>query len=135
MLKKLYVRLSKGYTRVFDITRTVRVDEPDFTKWIISVDPHNELHVEEVEADTDDYTIDIIEGEALVIAKLLPAEWTIHIESEGNEIWTLEGEIYWEEGGGLKIHETYGIVLHLPENSCDFEVDMKNRVVIARLKD
>ena len=135
MLKKLYIRLSKGYTRVFDIIRTVRVDEPDFTKWTISVDPHNELGVEVVEAHTDDYTIDIIEGEALVIAKLLPAEWIVHIESEGNEIWTLEGEIYWDEGGGLRINETYGITLYLPENSSDFEVDMKNRVIVARLKD
>ena len=54
MLKKLYFHLSDTRTHVFDIKRTIRVDEGDFTKWTVSVDPQNELGICEVVATTDD---------------------------------------------------------------------------------
>lgn len=82
MLKKLYFHLSDTRTHVFDIKRTIRVDEGDFTKWIVSVDPQNELGICEVVVTTDDCIIDTIGGESLVAIKITPPEKEIPIETE-----------------------------------------------------
>ncbi|BCL52105.1 hypothetical protein [Siphovirus Jomon_CT89] len=132
MLKKLYFRLSETRTHVFDITRTIRVDKPGYTKWVISVKSDNDLGVCEVVATTNDCTFDVIEDEVLVASKIQPAEWTVNIEPEYAKSWTVKGEISWTDEGGLEITDGHGTTTHLSERLCDFDVDKENRVITAR---
>lgn len=148
MLKKLYFHLSDTHTHVFDIKRTVRVDEGDFTKWIVSVDPQNELGICEVVATTDDCIIDTIEGESLVVFKLQLVEtekaesdsvsdkWTIDVESNADYIenWSVRGRIRWTEDGGLEILKDDGYRVRLSGYIREFEVDDKKHVITARYK-
>lgn len=144
MLKKLYFHLSDTHTHVFDIKRTVRVDEGDFTKWIVSVDPQNELGVCEVVVTTDDCTIDTIGGESLVVFKLQPVEtekaetdkWTINVESNADYIenWSVRGKIRWIEDGGLEILKDDGYRIRLSGYIREFEVDDEKQVINVRYK-
>ena len=134
MLKKLYLRPSENHTYVFDIIRTVRVDKPDFTKWILSVNVHNELGFREVVATTDDWTFDIIDDEVLVATKILPDEWIVHVVSEHVEPWTVKGTISWTERGGLKITERHGGTTYLSKLLREFDVYEENRVITVRDK-
>lgn len=134
MLKKLYLRSSENHTYVFDIIRTVRVDKPDFTKWILSVDGHNELGFREVVVTTDDWTFDIIDDEVLVAAKIWPDEWIVRVAPEHAEPWTVKGTISWTEGGNLKITDRYGGTTHLSKLLREFDVCEENRVITVRDK-
>nr|DAU01739.1 MAG TPA: hypothetical protein [Caudoviricetes sp.] len=146
MLKKLYFHLSDERTHVFDIKRTVRVDEEDFTKWIVSVDPQNELGICEAVVTTDDCIIDTIGGESLVVFKLQPVEkekaetdpdkWTINVESNADYIenWSVRGKIRWIEDGGLEILKDDGYRIRLSGHIRKFKVDDKNQVITVRYK-
>lgn len=147
MLKKLYFHLSDTHTHVFDIERTVRVDEGDFTKWIVSVDPQNELGICELVVTTDDCIIDTIGGESLVVFKLHPLDetekaetepdqWTINVESNVDYIenWSVRGKIRWTEDGSLEILKDNGYRVRLSGYIREFEVDDENQVITARYK-
>lgn len=141
MLKKLYFQLSDERSHVFDIKRTTRVDEGDFTKWIVSVDPQNELGICEVVATTDDCTIDTIGGESLVVFKLPPVEeepdkWTINVESNADYIenWSVRGKIRWTEDGSLEILKDDGHRVRLSGYIRKFEVDDEKQVIAVRYK-
>ncbi len=159
MLKKLYFHLSDTRTHVFDIKRTVRVDEGDFTKWIVSVDPQNELGICEVVATTDDCIIDTIGGESLVAIKITPPEkvipieaeedelevttgdghppvWTVHIETPTGKTWSTEGEMAWTEQGHMTVKGTQPLsrTVYLSKDVREFDIDKRNHVINARLK-
>ena len=134
MLKKLYLRPSENRTYAFDIIRTVRVDEPDFTEWIVSVDGHNELGFREVAATTDDWTFDIIDDEVLVAVKIRQDEWIVHVVPDHAEPWTVKGTISWTERGSLKITDRQGGTTHLSELLREFDVYEENRVITVRDK-
>lgn len=146
MLKKLYFHLSDERTHVFDIKRTVRVDEGDFTKWIVSVDPQNELGVCEVVVTTDDCIIDTVGGESLVVFKLQPVEteeaetdpdkWTINVESNADYIenWSVRGKIRWTEDGNLEILKDNGHRVRLSGYIRKFKVDDEKQVITVRYK-
>lgn len=144
MLKKLYFHLSDECTHVFDIKRTIRVDEGDFTKWIVSVDPQNELGICEVKVTTDDCIIDTVGGESLVVIKIAPPEnegtetdkWTINVESNADYIenWSVRGKIRWTEDGSLEILKDNGYRVRLSGYIREFEVDDENQVITARYK-
>lgn len=146
MLKKLYFHLSDTHTHVFDIKRTVRVDEEDFTKWIVSVDPQNELGIREVVVTTDDCIIDTVGGESLVVFKLQPVEtettetdhdkWTINVESNADYIenWSVRGKIRWIEDGSLEILKDDGYRIRLSGYIRKFKVDDKKQVITVRYK-
>lgn len=111
MLKKLYFHQDKTHKYVFDITGTIKVDKPGFTKWVIEVDPNNELGIWEVVATTDDCTFDIVGDETLVVCKLQP----------------IDGEITWTKHGD-------GSVNYLSSNLREFDVDDVSQVITARYK-
>lgn len=157
MLKKLYFHLSDERTHVFDIKRTVRIDEGDFTKWIVSVDPQNKLGICEVVVTTDDCIIDTVEGEFLVAIKITPPEeeipieneqtipleakiepdkWTINVESNADYIenWSVSGRIRWTEGGSLEILKDNGYRVRLSGYIREFEVDDEKQVITVRYK-
>ena len=151
MLKKLYFHTREGRSYDFDIKRTIRVDEEDFTKWIISVNPQNELGFCEVVVTTDDCVIDIIGGESLVAIKITPPEneqtipletetdpdkWTINVESNADYIenWSVKGKIRWTEDGGLEILKDDGYRIRLSGYIRKFEVDDKKQVITVRYK-
>lgn len=141
MLKKLYYRMSKGKTHIFSITSTVRIDTPDYTKWVVSVDPDNELGTCVVEATTEDCTFDIVEDETLVVCQLPPVEetedtdiWTVNIEKTDFTFLTIEGEITWTKHGDLKVNPGDGYVNYLSSNLREFEVDDVSQVITARYK-
>lgn len=145
MLKKLYFHLSDTHTHVFDIKRTVRVDEGDFTKWIVSVDTDNELGICEVVITTDDCIIDTIGGESLVVFKLHPLDeteeaetdkWTINVESNADYIenWSVSGKIRWTEDGSLEILKEDGHRVRLSGYIRKFEVDDEKGVITVRYK-
>ena len=147
MLKKLYFHPSDERTHVFDIKRTVRVDEGDFTKWIVSVDPQNELGICEVVVTTDDCIIDTVVGESLVVFKLYPLDetekvetepdkWTINVESNADYIenWSVRGKIRWIEDGGLEILKDNGYRVRLSGYIRKFEVDDEKQVITVRYK-
>lgn len=151
MLKKLYFHLSDERTYVFDIKRTIRVDEEDFTKWIVSVNPQNELGVCEVAVTTDDCMIDTIGGESLVAIKITtpeteqtipletgtdPDKWTINVEPTVDYIenWSVRGKIRWAEDGTLEILKDNGYRVRLSGYIRKFEVDDENQVITARYK-
>lgn len=147
MLKKLYFHTYEGRSYDFDIKRTVRVDEGDFTKWIVSVDPQNELGICEVAATTDDCTIDTIGGESLVVFKLHPLDeaekpetdsdkWTINVESTADYIenWSVRGKIRWTEDGSLEILKDDGHRVRLSGYIRKFEVDDEKQVITVRYK-
>ena len=157
MLKKLYFHLSDTHTHVFDIKRTIRVDEGDFTKWIVSVDPQNELGICEVVVTTDDCMIDTIGGKSLVAIKITPPEkeipiepepdeyevveprtskWTINVKSNVDYIenWSVRGKIRWTEDGSLEILKDNGYRVRLSGYIREFEVDDENQVITARYK-
>lgn len=134
MFKKLYFRMPKGRTHIFDIRRTVRIDEPEWTQWVITVDPDNDFGVSEVKATTDGCKFETIEDDVLIVSKLQPDEWTVHIEAEGLKTWTLKGEISWDERGSLTVDEAADTTVHLPAIKHDFDVDEENHVIIARNK-
>lgn len=144
MLKKLYFHLSDERTYVFDIKRTIRVDEEDFTKWIVSVNPQNELGICEVVVTTDDCMIDTIGGESLVVIKITPPEneqtdpdkWTINVKSNADytENWSVRGKIRWTEDGSLEILKDDGHRVRLSGYIREFEVDDENQVITARYK-
>lgn len=134
MLKKLYLHPSENRTYVFDIIRTVRVDEPDFTKWTVSVDGHNELGFREVVAATDDWTFDIIDDEVLVATKIRLDDWIVHVVPEHAEPWTVKGAISWTDGGSLKITDSHGGTTHLSALLREFDVFEENRVITVRDK-
>lgn len=98
MLKKLYFHTSKGRSYDFDITGTIKVDKPEFTKWVVEVDPNNELDTWVVVATTDDCTFDIVGDDSLIIWELPPVEetkdpdiWTVNIEKTDFTFLTIEG--------------------------------------------
>ena len=159
MLKKLYFHLSDTHTHVFDIKRTIRVDEGDFTKWIVSIDPQNELGICEVVVTTDDCMIDTVGGESLVAIKITPPEkeipieaeedeletektetdpdrWTINVESNADYIenWSVRGKIRWTEDGGLEILKDDGYRVRLSGYIRKFEVDDEKQVISVRYK-
>lgn len=147
MLKKLYFHLSDTHTHVFDIKRTVRVDEGDFTKWIVFVDPQNELGICEVVATTDDCIIDTIGGESLVVFKLHPLDetekaetdsdkWTINVESNADYIenWSVRGKIRWTEDGSLEILKDDGHRVRLSGYIRKFKVDDEKQIITVRYK-
>lgn len=141
MLKKLYFHLDKNRKYVFDITGTIKVDKPGFTKWVVSVDTDNELGIHEVVATTDDCTFDIVEDETLVICKLAPVEetedseiWTVNIETIDFKFCTIEGEITWTKHGDLKVKTGDGRVNYLSSNLREFDVDDVSQVITARYK-
>lgn len=146
MLKKLYFHLSDERTYVFDIKRTIRVDEEDFTKWIVSVNPQNELGICEVAVTTDDCMIDTIGGESLVVIKITPPEnekteidpdkWTINVKSNVDYIenWSVRGKIRWTEDGSLEILKDNGYRVRLSGYIREFDVDDENQVITARYK-
>lgn len=154
MLKKLYFHLSDERTYVFDIKRTIRVDEEDFTKWVVSVDPQNELGICEVVVTTDDCIIDTVGGESLVAIKITPPEkeqtipletettetdpdkWTINVESNADYIenWSVRGRIRWVEDGSLEILKDDGYRIRLSGYIREFEVNDKNQVITVRYK-
>lgn len=159
MLKKLYFHTREGRAYVFDIKRTIRVDEGNFTKWIVSVDPQNELGIREVVATTDDCIIDTIRGESLVAIKITPPEkeipieaekdelevttgdghppvWTVHIETPTGNTWTTKGEMAWTEQGHMTVKGTEPLnrTVYLSKNVREFDIDKQNHIVNARLK-
>ena len=146
MLKKLYFHLSDEHTYVFDIKRTIRVDEEDFTKWIVSVNPHNEFGICEVVVTTDDCMIDTIGGESLVAIKITPPEteqtetdsykWTINVESNADYIenWSVRGRIRFTEDGSLEILKDDGHRVRLSGYIRKFEVDDEKQVITVRYK-
>lgn len=141
MLKKLYFHLDKNRKYVFDIKSTVRIDEPNFTKWVIAVDPDNDLGVCVVEASTDDYTFDIVEDETLVICKLAPVEetedseiWTVNIETIDFKFYTIEGEITWTKHGDLQVETGDCRLNYLSSRLREFDVDDVSQVITARYK-
>lgn len=157
MLKKLYFHPDKNRKYVFDIKSTVRIDEPNFTKWVIAVDSDNDLGVCVVEASTDDCTFDIVEDETLVICKLAPVEednhvepepdeyeiveprtdeWTINVKSNVDYIenWSVRGKIRWAEDGSLEILKDNGYRVRLSGYIREFEVDDVSQVITARYK-
>lgn len=157
MLKKLYFRTREGRSYDFDIKRTVRVDEGDFTKWIVSVDSQNELGICEVTITTDDCIIDTVGGESLVVFKLYPLDetitieneqtipleaetepdkWTINVKSNADYIenWSVRGKIRWTEDGSLTILKDNGHRVCLSGYIREFEVDDENQVITARYK-
>lgn len=154
MLKKLYFHPTDERAYVFDIKRTIRVDEGDFTKWIVSVNPRNELGICEVVVTTDDCMIDTIGGESLVAIKITPPEkektipletektetdpdkWTINVESNADHIenWSVRGKIRWVEDGDLEILKDNGYRVRLSGYIRKFEVDDENQVITARYK-
>ena len=134
MYKKLYFRMPKSKTHIFSIKSTVRIDTPDYTKWVVSVDPDNDFGVCVMEATTDDCKFEFIEEDVLIISKIQPDVWTVHIEAEGLETWTLRGEISWNDEGSLVVYETADTTLYIPAIKHEFEVDEGNHVIIARDK-
>ena len=157
MLKKLYFHLSDERSHVFDIKRTVRVDEGDFTKWIVSIDSQNELGICEVMVTTDDCIIDTVGGESLVVFKLYPLDetitieneqtipleaeiepdkWTINVESKADYIenWSVRGKIRWTEDGSLDILKDDGHRVRLSGYIREFEVDDEKQVITVRYK-
>lgn len=141
MLKKLYFHLDKDRKYVFDIKSTVRIDEPNFTKWVIAVDPDNDFGVCVVEAATDDHTFDIIEDETLVICKLAPVEeakdpdiWTVNIETIDFKFYTIEGEITWTKHGDLEVETGDCRLNYLSSRLREFDVDDVSQVITARYK-
>lgn len=157
MLKKLYFHVPDTRTYVFDIKRTIRVDEGDFTKWIVSVDPQNELGICEVVVTTDDCIIDTVVGESLVAIKITPPEeeipieneqttpleaeiepdkWTINVESKADyvENWSVRGKIRWVEDGDLEILKDDGYRIRLSGHIRKFKVDDKKQVIDVRYK-
>lgn len=141
MLKKLYFHLLDTRTHVFDIKRTIRVDEGNFTKWVIEVDPNDELDSWVIVATTDDCTFDIIEDETLVVWELQPVEetedpdiWTVNIEKTDFTFLTIGGEITWTKYGDLKVKTGDGYVNYLSSNLREFEVDEVSRVITALYK-
>nr|DAP28590.1 MAG TPA: hypothetical protein [Caudoviricetes sp.] len=162
MLKKLYFHLSDERIYVFNIKRTIRVDEEDFTKWIVSINPQNELGVSEVVVTTDDCMIDTIGGESLVAIKINPPEneqtipletektipletektetdpdkWTINVESNADYIenWSVRGKIRWTEDGGLEILKDDGYRVRLSGYIRKFDVDDEKQVITVRYK-
>ena len=157
MLKKLYFHTSKGRSYDFDITGTTKVDKPDFTKWVIEVDPNNELGTCVVVATTDDCTFDVVGDDSLIIWELPPIEedtpiepepdeyevveprtdkWTINVKSNADYIenWSVRGKIRWTEDGSLEILKDNGYRVRLSGYIREFEVDDKNQVVTARYK-
>lgn len=141
MLKKLYFHQDKTHKYVFDITGTIKVDKPGFTKWVIEVDPDNELDTWVVVATTDDCTFDIVEDETLVVCQLPPVEetedpdiWTVNIEKADFTFLTIEGEITWTKHGDLKVKPGDGYVNYLSSNLREFDVDDVSQVITARYK-
>lgn len=134
MYKKLYFRMPKGKTHIFSIKSTVRIDTPDYTKWVVSVDPDNDFGVCVVEATTDDCKFETIDEDVLIFSKIQPDMWTVHIKTEGLKTWTLKGAISWDERGSLTVDETAATTVHLPGIKYDFDVDEVNRVITARNK-
>ena len=149
MLKKLYFHLSDDRTYVFDIKRTIRVDEEDFTKWIVSVNPQNELGICEVVVTTDDCMVDTIGGESLVAIKITPPEkeipietetetdkWTINVESNVDYIenWSVKGKIRWTEDGSLEVLKDNGHRVRLSGYIRKFKVDDEKGVITVRYK-
>lgn len=154
MLKKLYFHTREGRSYDFDIKRTIRVDEDDFTKWIVSVNPQNKLGICEVVVTTDDCMIDTIGGESLVAIKITPPEneqiipleaekteidpdeWTINVESNADYIenWSVRGKIRWVEDGALEILKDNGYRMRLSGQVRKFDVDDENQVITARYK-
>lgn len=157
MLKKLYFHLSDERTHVFDILRTIRIDEGDFTKWIVGVDPQNELGICEVKVTTDDCIIDTVGGESLVVFKLYPLDetitieheqtipleaeiepdkWTINVESKADYIenWSVRGKIRWIEDGDLEILKDDGYRIRLSGYIRKFKVDDEKQVITVRYK-
>ena len=141
MLKKLYFHQDKTHKYAFDITGTIKVDKPGFTKWVIEVDPNNELGTWEVVATTDDCTFDIVEDETLVVCRLQPVEetedpdiWTINIERTDFTFLTIEGEITWTRHGDLKVKTGDGRVNYLSSSLREFDVDDVSQVITARYK-
>lgn len=147
MLKKLYFHLDKNRKYVFDIKSTVRIDEPNFTKWVIAVDPDNDLGVCVVEAASDDCTFDIVGDDSLIIWKLPPVEeddpvepepdkWTINVKSNVDYIenWSVSGKIRWTEDGSLEILKDNGHRVRLSGYIREFDVDDVSQVITARYK-
>lgn len=141
MLKKLYFHLDKNRKYVFDIKSTVRIDEPNFTKWIVAVDPDNDFGVCVVEATSDDCTVDIVEDETLVICKLAPVEeakdpdiWTVNIETIDFKFYTIEGEINWTKHGDLQVETGDCRLNYLSSRLREFDVDDVSQVITARYK-
>lgn len=141
MLKKLYFHQDENHKYVFDITCTIRVDKPEFTKWVIEVDPNNKLGTCQVVATTDDCTFDIVEDETLVVCTLPPVEetedpdiWTVNIEKVDFTFLTIEGEITWTKHGDLKVKTGDGHVNYLSSNLREFDVDDVSQVITARYK-
>lgn len=134
MYKKLYFRMPKSKTHIFSIKSTVRIDKPDYTKWVVSVDPDNDFGVCVVEATTDDCKFETIDEDVLIFSKIQPDEWTVHVEAEGLKTWVLKGEISWDEQGSLTVDETAATTVHLPGIKYNFDVDKANRVIVARNK-
>jgi hypothetical protein len=141
MLKKLYFHQDKTHKYVFDITGTIKVDKPGFTKWVIEVDPDNEVDTWVVVATTDDCAFDIVEDETLVVCKLQPVEktddpdiWTVNIEKEDFTVLTIEGEITWTKYGDLKVKTGDSHVNYLSSNLREFDVDDVSQVITARYK-
>ena len=157
MLKKLYFHLSDERTYVFNIKRTIRVDEENFTKWIVSVNPQNELDIGEVVVTTYDCMIDTVGGESLVVFKLYPLDktipieneqtvpleaeiepdkWTINVESNADYIenWSVRGRIRWVEDGDLEILKDDGHRVRLSGYIREFDVDDEKQVITVRYK-
>lgn len=138
MLKRLYFHQDETHKYVFDIKTTIRVDKPEFTKWVIEVDPSNKLGTCQVVATTDDCTFDIVGGETLVVCTLPPVEetedpdiWTVNIEKTDFTFLTIEGEITWTKHGDLKVKTGDSCVNYLSSNLREFEVDDVSRVITA----
>lgn len=141
MLKKLYFHTSKGRSYDFDITGTTKVDKPGFTKWVIEVDPNNELGTCVVVATTDDCTFDIVGDDSLIIWELPPVVeakdpdlWTVNIERADFTFLIIEGEITWTKYGDLKVKTGDSHVNYLSSNLREFEVDEVSQVITARYK-
>lgn len=147
MLKKLYFHTSKGRSYDFDITGTTKVDKPGFTKWVIEVDPNNELGTCVVVATTDDSTFDVVGDDSLIIWELPPIEednpiepepdkWIINVKSNVDYIenWSVSGKIRWTEDGSLEILKDNDHRVRLSGYIRKFEVDDENQVITARYK-
>lgn len=141
MLKKLYFHTSKGCSYDFDITSTTKVDKPGFTKWVIEVDPNNELGTCVVVATTDDSTFDIVGDDSLIIWELPPVEetedpdiWTVNIERADFKFCIIEGEITWTKYGDLKVKTGDSYVNYLSSNLREFDVNDVSQVITARYK-
>lgn len=141
MLKKLYLHTSKGRSYDFDIVATTKIDKPGFTKWVIEVDPNNELGTGVVVATTDDCTFDIVGDDSLIIWELPPVEeepdkWTINVESNADYIenWSVRGKIRWTEDGSLEILKDNGHRVRLSGYIRKFEVDDEKQVIAVRYK-